>query len=779
MQIEEKIKQNIERKSLKEYVRLVLSFFFCLVLLSLYQYSSLYFSGAIDRIVSKSFFLLLIHHIGFTTLIALFLVFIYNFLENWKPKLGFKILSYVFAILLVLEILLVQYYIENYEILGSNIFNYSSTDISILKTLVFLVIASVLAIVFLTQIYKITTKYFNFIGKMYPFTIVLFSLFLATLISDKKPINENKTQHLGHSILVNILDFNKYEGKEIYPLLTSVPNKNNLGNHFNLTSEKPNIVFLILEGMGSNFVSKASKFSGFTPFLNSLTSKSLYWSNYLSNSGETAAALPSIIGSLPFGKNGFTNNKTIADRHTLFSILKQNKYHTSFNYGGNSSLHSLDKFLYEERVDYILDNKGFGKEYRLQEIDAAGITLGYPDKELYRKWNASILKNAKPRLDVFLTLSSKKPFLIPNQSVYLNKVEVILTNKKMSPRNYKLVSKNKELFASILYTDEALKEFITAYRKNPNYSNTIFIITGSHNTTELPQQNELSRYRVPFIIYSPLVKEPKEFKSLASHADIAPSILSLLEKPYGLQLPIKTAWTGTGLETQNSFNMSKEVLLFRHRNTIEEYVWGNHFYTNGNLYTLDNKLQLNNTTNKLVYDTIQKRFKYAKSVNTYVTSKGKIIPDDVAIFPINKGLFSKQENLWITSVFSGNDYDKAYKVARKLAVNEQRNRALLLCNFILSKIPGHADTEILMGRIHAWNKDYDTSINVLKRAIRKYPMYSDGYSAILDVYFWSDRNTEAIAYFSQIEANKIKNEEISSKMLRAYKTIRKQAIINQ
>ena len=51
---------------------------------------------------------------------------------------------------------------------------------------------------------------------------------------------------------------------------------------------------------------------------------------------------------------------------------------------------------------------------------------------------------------------------------------------------------------------------------------------------ELPQENELSRYKVPLLIYSPLLKVNKEIKSIASHADIAPSLISLLNKKYSL-----------------------------------------------------------------------------------------------------------------------------------------------------------------------------------------------------------------------------------------------------
>jgi uncharacterized sulfatase len=45
----------------------------------------------------------------------------------------------------------------------------------------------------------------------------------------------------------------------------------------------------------------------FTPFLDELSGKSLYWANFLATQGRTFGALPSILGSLPYAEKGFTN----------------------------------------------------------------------------------------------------------------------------------------------------------------------------------------------------------------------------------------------------------------------------------------------------------------------------------------------------------------------------------------------------------------------------------------------------------------------------------------
>ena len=157
---------------------------------------------------------------------------------------------------------------------------------------------------------------------MYPLTIILFGLFLATLTSNKRPINENKIQHLVTALFLDVTDFNKYDGKAAYPLIKPFKQEKGLENYFDLQEEKPNIVIVVVEGLGADFVGKDAKYKGFTPFIDSLSTVSLSWKNYVSNAGETHVALSSILGSLPFGSHGFTNVTASLNRQTLYGILK-------------------------------------------------------------------------------------------------------------------------------------------------------------------------------------------------------------------------------------------------------------------------------------------------------------------------------------------------------------------------------------------------------------------------------------------------------------------------
>ncbi len=78
-----------------------------------------------------------------------------------------------------------------------------------------------------------------------------------------------------------------------------------LGSYFNKAEKAPNLVFVIVEGLGHAYSSPNGYIGNFTPFIDSLTHKSLYWENNLSSSGRTFGVLPTITGSLLPEKMGF------------------------------------------------------------------------------------------------------------------------------------------------------------------------------------------------------------------------------------------------------------------------------------------------------------------------------------------------------------------------------------------------------------------------------------------------------------------------------------------
>jgi tetratricopeptide (TPR) repeat protein len=731
----------------------------------------------LDSIFSISLLKAIVHHIGFTAITGIVMVFPFNFWENLRSKYGFNIVFVLLSFILIIEAMLTGYYCTTLVPLGSDLLGYSYSDMKItiansggFMLSVYLFIGILILISLFLGLYRVTSKVYHRISRMYPFTIILFSLFVASLFTDGKPINQNKTQYLVVNLYNSSTEDNSYTSTEEYPLVKKPNIENVLGEYFTLNEQKPNIVFIMVEGLGRDFVGEGAEYGGFTPYLDSLTTKSLYWENFLSNTGRTFGVLPSLLGSLPFGKSGFMELEEFPNKLTLFSVLKNNGYHTSFYQGTNSSFDKVDRFLNSESIDFVLDKSGFGVNYQQQAEDAAGSSWGYPDKELFKKSISLPREENQPRLEVYMTISTHEPFIPPSQEYYEREVETILSKGNFDSRAKKVIEKNDNVFATLLYTDEAIKWFMQAYKSQPNYENTIFIITGDHRLIPIPQRNNISRFHVPLIMYSPMLKATRKMSSVSSHFDVTPSILALLENQYELKMPKKVAWMGGALDMQTAFRSTKNIPLMRNKNELKEYISKEKLYTDGDIMEIDENMDLSSAFGGGSVEASLERF---KSINHYVTTENKIIPDSLAIFTIQKEKFTDAETIWLNSVYDGKDSDKGYFKARELAWNKKWDKALLLCRYNLSEAPSHIDTKILMGRVNSWKGNSEEAIKILKECITLNPNYVDSYAALFDIYYWSDKFREGLELTITVEENSASANEISDKISRARSQARK------
>lgn len=765
----------LERYNLKQYTRLIIAFFGSLLVLTMYQYTTLYFKGVVDTVLSTSFLIAVAHQLGYASLVAIALIFPFNFWENLRPKYGFNLVFVLLLLLLIVEAMLISYYCTALVPLGSDLLGYSLADIK--ETIansggisLALPIGLVVIVGMFYGIYKISSKYYHHIGKMYPFTIVLFSLFMSTLLLEGKPINQNKSQYLALNLYATSTEDTAYDADVEYPLIKNQHIENTLGGYFDHQEQQPNIVFLIVEGLGRDFVGEGAEYGGFTPFLDSLTRKSLYWENCLSNTGRTFGVLPSLLGSLPFGKSGFMELEKYPNKLTLFSILKNNGYQTAFYQGTNSSFDNVDKFLLSENVDFVLDKSGFGIQYEMQAEDAAGSSWGYPDKELFKKSMSLPREAGTPRLEVYMTISNHEPFIPPKQQFYEKQVKELLAKGTFNGKTKKVIEKNDNVFATLLYTDDALQYVFEEYKKQPDYDNTIFVITGDHRLIPIPQRNSLSRFHVPLLIYSPMLKESRKMSAVTSHFDVTPSLLAMLEPQYELKMPKKVAWMGGALDTHKDFRSTKDIPLMRNKNELKEYISGEKFYSDGTVYKISSDMKLSNS---LSGSGIEKKLQAFKSMNAYVTTNDKIIPDSMAIFTVKKERFTDAEMVWFNSLYNGQNFDRYYMIARELAFEKDYEKSLLLSRYILSESPSHIDTKILTGRVHAWQRNRDKAIEILKDCIRMNPNYIDSYAALFDVYFWADRHQEALDLIEIVEQNSSSVNEIADKIARAKREAQK------
>jgi len=423
----------------------------------------------------------------------------------------------------------------------------------------------------------------------------------------------------------------KYVDEINYPFLHEAETGDVLSAFFRQEKKAPNIVIVIVEGLGRAFTNNGAYLGNFTPFLDSLSDKSLYWKNFMSEGGRTFAVLPSMLGSLPFAENGFLGlGYKMPDQLSLLNILQFNGYNTSFYYGGDAAFDNMALYLQKNNIDELKDINTFPSGYKKLPTNN-GFTWGYSDTELFRYFlnTRPAKKEHQPQLSVILTVAMHSPFLIDEANkyseVFENRMDYLKFNeeKKDTYRNY------KKQYSSIMYTDDALKTFFEAYMKREDFENTIFLITGDHRIPEIPMSTKIDRYHVPLIIFSPLLKRTAKIASVSTHFDITPSLLAYLKTNHKIKTPTLTSWLGQGLDTTRNFQNLHQVPLMQTKTDLIDFIKGKYHLNGDKLYKMNKDLG-----EELVIDDEKKgelinAFNQFRKRNSVIINGRKIIPDSI------------------------------------------------------------------------------------------------------------------------------------------------------
>ena len=697
-----------------------------------------------------------------------------------KKPIGNLLIKVLFCLIVIGQFALVKYHLTTLVNLGADILGYSLDDMYTTVTaseslsFVYFLPFILFPLLFLAVNYGFN-KFTNE-RQIFASAIILVIVFGSSklIFSEATETDyQNKLYYLGADIFryqqeKSIADAYNLSGRNDYPLLKSFrDSKDVLSPFFNIQEEKPNIVFIIVEGLGGEFVGK-NAYRGFTPFLDSLIDKSLYWENFVSNAGRTFGALPSLLGSLPYGEKGFLELNPLPSHFSLISVLKANEYTTSFYGGDNSSFDRKINFLEYNEIDHIIDENRYGPEYVKTQSNAGGFSWGYPDGEIFKKTLTELDGKKMPRLDIIATLTNHEPFDFPSKNVYLTKVDSVLNSKQLFGVEKEEILAYKDIFACLLYSDNSIEYFMEEYAKRPEYNNTIFIITGDHRLIPIAQKDKLCRFHVPLFIFSPMLKKSEKFKSISSHWDVTPSLLSFLMNNYKFNKMKETSWMSQGLDTARQFRNIHQIPLMRYKGAINDFIYKDYFYADGELFKINENFGTNKVNEPELLKIAADSLLEFKKLNGYLSKKNRIFPDSLNIYTQPAVQFSEAQMATITELAKGLNFDQIFLVARDFAFQKDYKKARLLCDYILNEFPNYADARTLKGRTFAWEGKYKNAEEQLLNVLKRTPYYEDTYSALMDLYWWSKQDEKSLNIAKKAKAHEIKNPDFSFKLAQAY-----------
>ncbi len=367
-----------------------------------------------------------------------------------------------------------------------------------------------------------------------PYYIIAVFLVLVTVVIgirgglQKKPLNIVNAHVFVAPILNNLIlnstfTFIKSYGAESLSHDVYFADRNEMLSHLNGASKVPsllsgrrmkksqNVVVIILESFSLEYMGEVNGGKGFTPFLDSLARKSLFFKNGFANARRSIEGVAAVTAGIPammnepFISSHFSSNYFVG----LGSMLTSQKYPTSFFHGGNNGTMYFDSFA---------KSAGFDSYYGANEFPDASQndgTWGIFDEPFLQFMKTKINTMSQPFFVTVFTLSSHNPYRIPDQY------------KGKFPKG------PNEILESIAYADYSLQGFFEEAAKEPWYQNTLFVITADHTGFNYrpENENELSRFRVPILFYHPNYQWPKEINrdQVVQQIDILPSIMDFLD----------------------------------------------------------------------------------------------------------------------------------------------------------------------------------------------------------------------------------------------------------
>jgi phosphoglycerol transferase MdoB-like AlkP superfamily enzyme len=305
--------------------------------------------------------------------------------------------------------------------------------------------------------------------------------------------------------------------KEAYEILSrqipTISNESTLREiKSNAAENHKNVVLITIESYSADFMKMYGNDQNITPFLDSLATQSLVFTNFYASGNRTVRGLEAVTLSLPpTAGESVVKRKDNKNKFSTGNIFKEKGYAVKYLYGGDAFFDNMEDFFSGNGYD-IVDKKTL----QPQEITFSNV-WGVCDEDMANKAIKVMneeAKSGKPFFNHWMTVSNHRPFTYPN-----NKIDI--------PGD----AKSRD--GGVKYTDYALRKFFTMAKKQPWFTNTVFVIVSDHcassaGKTELP----VDKYRIPAMIYSPGFIAPQRYTNLMSQIDIMPTVLGLLNFNY-------------------------------------------------------------------------------------------------------------------------------------------------------------------------------------------------------------------------------------------------------
>ncbi len=274
-----------------------------------------------------------------------------------------------------------------------------------------------------------------------------------------------------------------------------------------LTTQRPNIVIILLESAGEQF-------ANVMPHLQELKQQGICFTQCYGNSWRTDRGTVCALSGYPSFPNVSVMKMPEKSRNlpSIARTLKANGYHTSYLYGGDINFTNMRSYLISTGWEHLTG---------MDDFDAAernSAKWGVRD-DITFKTLLSQIKCLPPSLCRegigegllgFSTLSSHEPWDVP------------------------LHRYDDEILNAFAYLDDCLFEFVNQVRATSAWQNLLIILTADHgiNYQQIDRSHPQERNHIPMLWIGGAVREPRTIDVICNQSDLAATLLGQLGLPH-------------------------------------------------------------------------------------------------------------------------------------------------------------------------------------------------------------------------------------------------------
>ncbi len=277
-----------------------------------------------------------------------------------------------------------------------------------------------------------------------------------------------------------------------------------------------NVVLVIMESMSGNKTGFITGGESLTPFLDSLSEKSLAYKNIYTSGIHTHNGIFSSLYGYPSNMDRLPMFESLSKNlnyYGLPNVLKKQGYNNMYFCTTKAAFDNVDNFLMHNGFgESVFDMDFFSEE---QQVNCWGV----PDHILFNESIPKIqeaYKTGKPFLATYMTISTHTPHVIQE-----DKIGVTFDSPDGLNKSYE-------------YADWSIKQFLDKIKDEPWYNNTLFVFVADHGQRfDVIYEMPLAYHHTPMIFYTPdgsIVTKVKD--DIGLQIDLFPTVMGILGFDY-------------------------------------------------------------------------------------------------------------------------------------------------------------------------------------------------------------------------------------------------------